>query len=89
MKRVLTWSGVAMGGEQEHGGQHHQGGGHQCGESHKLSHSVASFYLCLSRACSTGPVHLGHDRGGYGIAQGEPDPRKNCQDFRWEPNINL
>ena len=29
MKRVLTWSGVAMGGEQEHGGQHHQGDGHQ------------------------------------------------------------
>ena len=29
MKRVLTWSGVAMEGEQEHGGQHHQGGGHQ------------------------------------------------------------
>ena len=50
---------------------------------------MASFYLCLSRACTTGPVHLGHDRGGYGVAQGEPDPRKNCQDFRREANINL
>ena len=29
MKRVLTGSGVAMGGEKEHGGEHHQGGGHQ------------------------------------------------------------
>ena len=89
MKRVLTWSGVAMGGEQEHSGQHHQGDGHQWGESHKLSHSVASFYLCLSRACTRGPVHLGHDSGGDGIAQGESNPRKNCQDFRWEADINL
>ena len=29
MKRVLTGTGVAMGGEKEHGGEHHQGGGHQ------------------------------------------------------------
>ena len=69
MKKVMTWSGVAMRGEQEHGRQHHQGGGHQWGESHKLSHSRASFYLCLSPACTTGPGHLGHDRGGYGRYQ--------------------
>ena len=45
MKRVLTWSGVARGGEQEHGGQHHQGDGHQRGESHKLWHHSIFVFL--------------------------------------------